>query len=116
MEAIWAQLKHTPHWCPPIPPNVAATPVQEQPLFGAIQVGAAAPGVASSPAKAEANPPMVLDLPPDPYEIRIHPVLGLVTFQTFKVNYDHQVSIGEQEPYDPESLLLQWNTLTVSAT
>ena len=30
-----------------------------------------------------------------------------------KLNYDHQVKAGAQEPYVPESLLIQWNTLTV---
>ena len=71
--------------------------------------------MASSPAKVEAKPPMALDLPPDPYEIGVRPILGLVTYQTLKANYDYHVTIGEQEPYAPESLLLQWNALGVSA-
>ena len=83
-----------------------------EPLLGAIRTGANTQGVASSPAKVEAKPEVTSDMPPDPYEIRVHPQLGLVSYQTLRLNYEHQVRIGAQEPYGPESLLIHWNTLT----
>ena len=88
------------------------TPVKG-PLIGVIQTGAAGKGVEVTPAKPASVPEKVYDMPPDPCEIREHPQLGLISYQMLKFNYDHQVKAGAQEPYDPESLLIQRNTLPV---
>ncbi len=88
------------------------TPVKG-PLIGVIQTGAAGKGVEVTPAKPASVPEKVYDMPPGPCEIRENPQLGLISYQMLKFNYDHQVKAGAQEPYDPESLLIQWNTLSV---
>ena len=83
------------------------------PMIGVIQTNVAGKGVEATPAQPANVPEKAYDMPPDPCEIRCHPQLGLITCQMMKFNYDHQVKAGAQEPYDPESLLIHWNTLTV---
>ena len=83
------------------------------PMIGVIQTNVAGKGVEATPAQPANVPETAYDMPPDPCEIRCHPQLGLITCQMMKFNYDHQVKAGAQEPYDPESLLIHWNTLTV---
>ena len=83
----------------------------EGPLIGVIQAGAAGKGVEATPAKLANVPEKVYDMPPDPCEIGQHPQLGPVSHQI--LNCDHQVEIGAQEPYEPESLGIQWNALSV---
>jgi hypothetical protein len=77
------------------------------PMFGAGQ------DVGGTPVQPELEPEKPCDMPPDPCELRKHPQLGVVSYQMMKVNYDHQVQAGAQDPYDPDALLIHWNSLSV---
>ncbi len=82
-------------------------------MIGVIQSDAAGKGVGVTPALPVDEPEKACDMPPDPCELRKHPQLGVVSYQMMKVNYDHRVQAGAQEPYDPDSLLIRWNSLKV---
>ena len=77
------------------------------PIFGAGQ------NVGGTPVQPEKKPQKPCDMPPDPCELRIHLQLGVVSYQMMKINYDHQVLAGAQEPYDQDALLVLWNSLNV---
>ncbi len=70
------------------------------PTFGAGQ------DVGGTPVQLELEPEKPCDMPPDPCELRKHPQLGVASYRMMKVNYDHQVQAGAQDPYDPDALLI----------
>ena len=77
------------------------------PIFGERQ------NVGGTPVQPEAKPEKSFDMPPDPCELRIHPQLGVVSYQMMKINYDRQVYAGTLEPYNQDALLIFWNSLEV---
>ena len=83
------------------------------PMISVIQSNVAGKGVGATPVLPANEPEKAYDMPPDPCELRKHPQLGVISYQMMKVNYDHQVQAGAQEPYDPDSLLIHWNSLQV---
>ncbi|MDP7372207.1 MAG: hypothetical protein QF919_17355, partial [Nitrospinota bacterium] len=77
------------------------------PIFGERQ------NVGGTPVQPEEKPEKPHDMPPDPCELRIHPQLGVVSYQMMKINYDRQVLAGTLEPYSQDALLIFWNSLEV---
>ena len=92
-------------------PNIGE-PV-EGPMIGVIQSNVTGQGVGATPVQPVDEPEKACDMPPDPCELRQHPQLGVISYQMMKVNYDYQVQAGAQEPYDPDSLLIHWNSSKV---
>ena len=92
-------------------PNIGG-PVKG-PMIGVIQSNVTGQGVGATPVQPVDEPEKAWDMPPDPCELRQHPQLGVISNQMIKVNYDYQVQAGAQEPYDPDSLLIHWNSLKV---
>jgi len=83
------------------------------PMISVIQSNVAGKNVGATPVLPANEPEKAYDMPPDPCGLRTHPQLGVVSYQMMKVNYDHQVQTCAQEPYDPDSLLVHWNSLKV---
>ncbi len=83
------------------------------PMIGVIQSNVPGQGVGATPVQPVDEPEKACDMPPDPCELRQHPQLGVVSYQMMQVNYDYQVQAGAQEPYDPDPLLIHWNSLKV---
>ncbi len=75
------------------------------PMIGVIQSNVAGKNVGATPFSPTNEPEKAYDMPPDPCGLRKHSRLGVVSYQMMKINYDHQVQTGAQDPYEPDSLL-----------